>query len=157
MKTMFTASALSIATLIASSARAEAPMGTGTWEGSGSAVERSGKKVSDFEVRVTRKEAGVGKVRADGIVKLSNGHEIRFWQEFERKSEGGFALTSDRGKGGGRCFDNGMCQTYEATENGHAFATTLAKDEEGKLRLVITELEHGQAVKFFYQTLRKTQ
>ncbi len=155
MKTLITLSTLAASVLTTHFASADTPMGTGTWEGSGNAVQRDGKKLSAFDVTITRKAAGDRKVRADGIVKLQDGREIRFWQEFEGSAEG-FRLVSDRGNGGGRCFDNGMCQLYEEAKDGRAFATALTKDNGGQLRLVITELDHGKAVKFIYQTLRKT-
>ena len=155
MKTLLALVTLFVSLSATTVAFADAPMGTGTWEGSGTAVQRDGKKLGAFDVTITRKEAGERRVRADGTIKLANGQEIHFWQEFEGTKEG-FHIVSDRGNGGGRCFDNGMCQTYEEAKDGHAFATSLTKDEGGQLRLVTTELDHGKAVKFFYQTLRKT-
>lgn len=155
MKIVLALSTLAASLSVTSLASAEGAMGVGTWEGSGNVVLRDGKNVSSFDVTIVRKAAGENKVRADGIVKLPNGREIRFWQEFDG-GPNGFRIVSDRGNGGGRCFGNDMCQLYEETKGGHAFATALTKDEGGKIRLVITELEHGKAVKFFYQTLRKT-
>ncbi|MET0592971.1 MAG: hypothetical protein ABW133_09745, partial [Polyangiaceae bacterium] len=59
------------------------------------------------------------------------------------------------GAGGGHCFANAMCQTYEERADGHAFATTIARDGADKLRILITELDKGKAVRVFQQTLSK--
>lgn len=148
---------LSLAALsVSSSARAATcDQGIGTWEGSGTASEVSGKDLGSFTVTVTRKPMSGGKVRADGVINLANGQRMTFWQEFENTRPHAFRLVSDRGTGAGECFANGLCQSFEQSANGHAFATTIAPDGEGRLRLLITELDKGQAVRFFQQTLRK--
>jgi hypothetical protein len=147
---------LSLLALVApGSASAGGSDGLGTWEGSGTASEVSGKDLGAFTVSITRKSVGTGKVRADGKVTLANGKEITLWQDIEERGTGGFLLVSNNGSGGGQCFANGICQTYEKRADGHAFATTMAKDEGGKLRVLVTELENGQALRFFQQTLQK--
>jgi hypothetical protein len=50
-----------------------------------------------------------------------------------------------------------MCQFYEQSADGHAFATTIAKDGTDKLRILVTELDHGTAIRFYEQTLTKRQ
>ncbi len=129
--------------------------GLGKWEGSGTAFEISGKDLGGFTVSLTRKSLGTAKVRTDGKVKLAGGQEIAFWQEFEDYGPSGFTLVSNNGAGGGRCFANGMCQTFEQRADGHAFATTIVKDGADRVRIVVTELVQGKAVGFFQQTLLK--
>jgi hypothetical protein len=148
---------LSLAALsLSSSVRAaDGDQGIGTWEGSGTASEISGKDLGGFTVTVTRKLISGGKVRADGVINLASGKRMAFWQEFENTRPHAFRLVSDRGTGGGECFANGLCQSLEQSSDGHAFATTIAPDGEGRLRILITELDKGQAVRFFQQTLRK--
>jgi hypothetical protein len=63
------------------------------------------------------------------------------------------SLVSDRGSGGGRCFSNGLCQFYEQVPGGHAFATTLSKDSANRMRLLVTELDAGKAVRFYEETI----
>ena len=94
---------LSLAALgISSSARGDThDHGIGTWEGSGTASEVSGRDLGGFTVTVTRKAISGGKVRADGVVNLANGQRIVFWQEFENTRSHAFRLVSDRGTGGG--------------------------------------------------------
>lgn len=155
-KTLFAVASLSLLALLApGSARAGITDGLGTWEGSGTASEISGKDLGAFTVSITRKSVGAAKVRADGKVTLAGGKEIVLWQEVEDHGSSGFHIVSNNGSGGGQCFANGICQTYERRADGHAFATTIAKDEGGKLRILVTELENGQAIRFFQQTLLK--
>jgi hypothetical protein len=94
-------------------------------------------------------------VRADGKVTLGPGREVTFWQETEDRGASGFRVVTNNGAGGGTCFTNGICTTYEEREGGHAFATTLVKDAPGKIRMLTTELENGRAVRFYQQSLTR--
>jgi hypothetical protein len=127
----------------------------GAWEGSGTATEVSGKDLGAFNLALTRRSIGNAKVRADGKVTLASGQEIVFWQEYEDHGPAGFKVISNNGAGGGQCFSNGLCQSYEQRADGHAFATTIVKDGTDRLRVLITELDNGKAVRFFQQTLSK--
>lgn len=151
------ASLLCIQLLVPTDARAALSDTLGEWEGTGSAAEISGKDLGDFKVVLTRKSIGAGKVRADGRVTLASGQQIVFWQEFLETEGRGFRLVTNQGSGGGRCFANGMCQSYEERADGHAFATTVVHDGFGKLRVLVTELDQGKATRFFQQTLSKRQ
>lgn len=128
---------------------------TGNWEGSGTAHAVDGTDLGTFTVSVARKANGNGKLRADGKVTLASGQVIVLWQEIEDAGAGGFRITSNNGTGGGRCFANGMCTSYEQRADGHAYATTIVRDAPDKIRLLITELDKGQAVRFMDQTLTK--
>jgi len=128
----------------------------GSWEGTGSGHDVSGKDLGAFTVAITRKAgAARGSVRSDGKVTLASGQEIVFWQEMEDHGASGFRLVTNNGSGGGRCFANRMCQWYEKRADGHAFATTVVCDSDDKMRILVTELDRGQAVRFFEQTLTK--
>jgi len=157
IKTGLIGATLSLAALsISSSGRsATGDQGIGTWEGAGTVSEVSGRDLGGFTVTVTRKLMSDSKVRADGVIILASGRRMTFWQEFENTRPHAFRLVSDRGTGGGECFANGLCQSIEQSADGHAFATTIAPDGENRLRILITELDKGQAVRFFQQTLRK--
>jgi hypothetical protein len=127
--------------------------GLGTWQGSGTAFDVSGKDLGGFTVSLTRKSMGASKVRADGKVTLAGGQEIVFWQEFEDHGPSGFTLVSNHGTGAGQCFANGMCQTFDQRPDGHAFATTIVKEGADRVRIVVTEMERGKAVSFLQETL----
>lgn len=154
-RTLLVTAALSLVGLIATPANAGIADSLGTWEGSGTASEVSGKDLGGFTVSLTRRSLGGAKVRADGQVTLASGQKIAFWQEFEDHGQKGFTLVSNNGTGGGQCFANGMCQSYEQRADGHAFATTIAKDGGDKLRVLVTELDGGKALRFYEQTLSK--
>jgi hypothetical protein len=49
----------------------------------------------------------------------------------------------------------GLCESYEDAGNGQAFATTIVVDGPDKLRLLVIELDHGQAVRYISQTLTR--
>ena len=146
---------ISLVGLASAPARAGISGSLGTWEGSGTTTEVSGKDLGAFTVALTRRSIGNAKVRADGKVTLASGQEIVFWQEYEDHGPQGFKLISSNGAGGGNCFSNGLCQSYEQRADGHAFATTIAKDGTDQLRISITELDNGKAVRFIQQTLSK--
>lgn len=129
--------------------------GIGAWEGSGSGTDLEGKDLGKFTVALVRKTVAPGKIRADGKVTLDGGREIAFWQELEDRGAAGFRLISNNGAGGGNCFANGICTAYEEREGGHAFATTLVKDGADRVRILVTELEKGRAVRFFQQSLSR--
>lgn len=128
----------------------------GRWEGRGSSVGASGAPGGPFEVTLERADLGAGKARMDGTVRLPDGRTLAFWEETDGLREG-YAVTSSNGRGGGRCFDNRMCQSYADRGDGHAFATTLVVDAGGHLRLVVTELVAGRAVRFVQQTLTRVR
>ncbi len=141
--------------LAVADARADGPDGLGTWEGSGTTTEIDGKPSTPFTVVLTRSATTSGAVRADGKIKLSDGKEVVFWQETTEKPGGRFRLVSSLGAGGGCCFANGMCQSLEEREDGRGFASTIAKDGTDKIRVLVTELQGGRAVRFHAQTLAK--
>jgi hypothetical protein len=129
--------------------------GLGDWEGTGTAHSVAGADLGGFSVSLRRTSATTGTVRTDGKVLLGGGQVISFWQETVDAGGGGFRLTSNHGSGGGRCFANGMCQSYEEQQDGHAFATTIVRDAPAKLRILVTELDKGRAVRYMEQTLTK--
>jgi hypothetical protein len=146
---------LAIVGLASADASAGASDGLERWEGTGTVHAGSGAELAGYTVSLTRKPEGAGKVRTDGIATLANGQVIAFWQEIEHGAGGGFRIVSSNGSGGGRCFTNAMCQSYEERQDGHAFATTIVKDDAERMRILVTELDQGRAVRFMEQTLTK--
>jgi hypothetical protein len=130
----------------------DAMSGLGTWAGRGVSHDRAGEPLGAFEISLERREVGAI-VRTEGTVTLADGRRIPFWQELEPGNRG-FRLRSGHGEGGGRCFGNAMCQTYEV-KGEHAVATTIAMDGPGSIRVLVTELSRGVAVRFAEQALHK--
>lgn len=131
--------------------------GIGVWEGTGTARAVGGSDLGGFRVSLMRKVAGTGKVRADGQVTLDSGKVIGFWQELEEVGSGAFRVVSSNGTGEGRCLPNGTCQSFEQRQDRRAFATTIVLDAPNRVRVLVTEFDKGQAVRFMEQTLTKKQ
>lgn len=127
----------------------------GEWEGTGSTVAVGGAEQGDFHVSLVRRSSGPGAVRSEGRVVLAGGQVIPFWQDAVQGNGGTFRFTSNQGSGLGRCFSNGMCQSYETRRDGHDMATTIVVDSPDKIRILMTELENGKAIRFMQQTLTK--
>jgi hypothetical protein len=129
--------------------------GLGAWSGSGVAYDASGAPEGTFSVALTRRATAAGAVRTEGDVTLPSGQKISFWQEEKTDPDhpNAFQLTTNRGSGGGTCYSNGVCQEFESTSDGHAYATTLALDGDAHIRLVTTELQDGTPTGFTEQTL----
>jgi hypothetical protein len=154
--TILATGALSVfAALAPTDATADMMGGLGIWEGSGTARAASGTDLGSFKVTLTRRLAEDGKVRTDGQVTLTSGQVVKFWQEVERGDSGVFQTVSSNGFGKGRCFANGICESYEHRRDRHAFATTIVRDAPDRIRVLITELEKGESVRFIEQTLTK--
>ena len=148
--------ALSLAGLSSSgSASAGVTDGLGIWEGSGTARAVGGGELGGFTVSLTRKVAGRAKVRAEGKMTLGNGQVLTFWQELEETGSGAYRIVSSNGSGEGRCLANGVCQSYEQRADRRAFATTIVLDAPNRVRVLITEFDKGQAIRFTEQSLTK--
>lgn len=146
---------LLVGTLIGSPARADVLGGLGEWRGSGSVFGSDGRAEAEFKVTLTRSAAGARSVDTRGTIELDSGQAIPFAQKTTLGDDGKFSLDSERGHGGGFCLGAGLCQSYEDRGNSTGAYTVMATDGPGKIRIVITELDHGRAVRFIRQTLAK--
>ncbi|HEY8079062.1 MAG TPA: hypothetical protein VIF62_33245 [Labilithrix sp.] len=129
--------------------------GLGTWEGTGIAQDVSGSQQTPFTITMVRRSLGGGVVRADGTIHMKDGSDVAFWDEHAERPDGACKVSSSLGNGGGRCFSNHMCQLYTERADGHAFATTYAIDSRDHIRVLVTELQAGKAIRFFSQDLVK--
>ncbi len=128
----------------------------GEWDGTGLVRAVDGTDQGTFTIHMIRSALTATKTRQDGEVTLPDGRKITFWQEMENHGGRGYSLVSNKGTGGGHCFSNAMCQFYEAvTGTSQAFATTVSLDGADKMRIVVTELDAGKAVRFIEQSLSK--
>jgi len=138
-----------------SAADVSATDGLGTWEGTGIASDVSGSQQNPFTVSIVRRSTAANVVRTDGTMHMKDGKDVTFWDEHVEKAGGTCTVTGSLGSGGGRCFQNHMCQLYVDRGDGHAFATTIAIDSGTQMRVLVTELENGKASRFFSQQLVK--
>ncbi|MBI3535480.1 MAG: hypothetical protein HY072_08375 [Deltaproteobacteria bacterium] len=70
-------------------------------------------------------------------------------------SQDGWKSECDHGNGGGYCFGEGLCISYETDTAGQAFTTTIIMDGQSDMRLMRTELHNDKAVRFFREKLHK--
>lgn len=131
--------------------------GTGHWTGKGSVIAVDGQDLGEFSVEVDRTAVDARTVDVKGKVTLATGQVIEFTERQIAGDKGGFLIESSHGKGGGRCFGDGLCQSYVETGADTARATYITVDGNDKLRVLITELDHGRAVRFIRQTLTRKQ
>lgn len=129
---------------------------TSHWKGTGYTTTIRKHDRNRFTVELDERVDAKRERDIRGKVTLEGGRVITFWQHMTPTPGGGFRLTSSNGKGGGQCFDNHMCQSYAEQKDGHGFATTIALDGDAKMRILVTELEHGKAVRFVAQQLHRT-
>ncbi len=141
--------------LVASQARADLLEGLGEWRGSGNVLGADGRVESAFEVALTRSAAGPRSVSTRGRLELASGQVVPFTQKLTVGEDGKFSLDSDRGRGAGFCLGAGLCQSYEDRGNSTGAHTVIVIDAPDTIRIVITELDHGRAVRFIRQTLTR--
>lgn len=138
-----------IATLVSSAAFA----GTDVWEGSGSLFDLQGQPAGDYQLVVENTTSG-NEIQNLVTVTLADG-SFKKLQCIMTKSGDGWTSICDQGQGGGHCFGEGLCISYVADATGKAFATTIVMDGPSDMRLLRTELQNGQAVRFFREKLHK--
>jgi hypothetical protein len=153
-KSMFSGALILAATLLGGSARADLLEGLGAWRGVGSVFDGDGQPQGDFTVTLTRAAAGRGRVDTRGVATFSSGQVVPFEQHL-RVEAGKFLLDSKQGKGAGFCLGADMCQSYEDRGNAQATVTVIVIDGPASVRVLITELDHGRAVRLIRQTLTK--
>jgi hypothetical protein len=130
--------------------------GPSIWQGSGMVFGKDGRETTGFTIELRRTAVDERSTETKGTVVLGNGGTIPVYQRMTESDKGaGFRLDTNRGKGGGYCLGAGLCESYEDAGNGQAFATTTVVDGPDKLRLLVIELDHGQAVRYISQTLTR--
>jgi hypothetical protein len=128
--------------------------GLGHWQGKGTTFALGSSEKGEFTVDLTRTAIDAHTVEMKGTVVLDDGRVIPITQRLT-ETERGFAIEGNRGKGGGRCYGDGLCNSYEEGADGKSFATTIVIDGSEHLRLLTTELDHGRAVRVMRQNLVK--
>ena len=68
-----------------------------------------------------------------------------------QQGDGGFAISSDAGDGGGLDLGEGFITTYTTNDEGVAFASSIFVDGD-RMRILRYELRDGQAVRIFRET-----
>jgi len=133
------------------------PEGLGHWQGAGTSYAPDGTELGDFTVDLERSAIDDHTVEVRGQVTLASGQVVSFNERQIMNSHGGYLTESHRGKGRGRCFAEDFCQEYQELGDDKARATTIVIDGPGKIRVLITELDHGRAMRFIRQALTRKQ
>jgi hypothetical protein len=124
------------------------------WKGSGTRYDISKMEQGTYELTLEIQKLSPQEQKSVATVTLATG-EVMIISCSQVNSERGWSLECSNGKGGGYCFDQGMCQNYVADADGRAYATTLSFDGKDSMRLLRTELLNGKAVGFFAETLKR--
>ena len=137
-------------TLIASLNAAAA---TDVWKGTGELFNLQGRKTGSYALTVENEKQGdvtLSKITVTLPDGKSERHQCRITGD-----DDGWHSDCDHGQGGGRCYGEGLCESYVADGNGRAFATTMVFDGPEDMRLLRTELKDGKAVRIFREKLHK--
>lgn len=126
-------------------ADAEVPL-LETWQGRGAVFDAEGHALGNYDVRMEkrRREGGLD---IHVVVSLPDGREMTFDQSVEGPRER-FAIHGTSGEGGGFDLGEGVMMTY-VEGGGKSFAQTIIRDSDTRQRMVRTELENGEAVRFY--------
>ena len=143
--------ALSSATALAS-----VTGGAGTWTGTGVVFNTDGAEVSQYQVEVINTATDDHTLDIKGHVTLADGKVIPI-TETMRDGDRGFSIVSGLGTGGGYSFGEGMISTYVTDKPGHAYASTIAMDGKDGMRVLVTELQDGKALRFIREKLVRKQ
>lgn len=126
-----------------------------TWTGTGEMYDAQRHLVSTYTLQVDKEATGERteritiEVKADGRVVYQDVCDVQ-------KGENRWTKTCRDGKAGGYVFANGLMQEYTDLGNGHAYATTMIDDSSVKKRILRTELQGMEAVRFYSEVLEKT-
>ncbi|MBX9767182.1 MAG: hypothetical protein K2X47_07925 [Bdellovibrionales bacterium] len=147
MKTLI----LTLTALLAQTSLAGTP---DIWEGDGALFEVHGKPAVTYHLVVENtKTADI--TNTNVTVTLPDGTAIKQQCVMTERTPGKWSSECDHGKGGGSCFGEGLCISYEEDAMGRAFATTIVMDGPSDMRILRTELQNGQATRFFREKLHK--
>lgn len=126
-----------------------------TWTGTGELYDAQRQLISPYTIELQMEEIADSlervtvEVKAHGEVVHSDVCEIR-------KAGDRWGKTCKESEGGGYRFANGLAQEYVELKNGHAYATTMIQDSPTRIRILRTELDGREAVRFFSEVLEKT-
>jgi hypothetical protein len=124
------------------------------WEGPGAQFDVSGNATSTYDLVVENERIG-DQIQSHVTIALPGGTTLKQQCLMTKTSADAWSSTCDHGVGGGRCFGEGLCISYESAPAGKAFATTIVFDGASEMCLLRTELQNGQAVRFYREKLHK--
>jgi hypothetical protein len=130
--------------------------GAGVWTGVGNSYDDEGIQIASYQIQLTNTALDGNTIETSGTLTLADGSTQNFWQLMQGKGDA-FSIQSKTGKGGGRCFSQGLCAAYETSANGHGTSINIVYDNKDSMRLLITELDGLKAVGFSSEMLTRKQ
>ncbi|MBK9321612.1 MAG: hypothetical protein IPM97_01410 [Bdellovibrionaceae bacterium] len=133
---------------------------TDIWEGSGALFDLQGTETGKYDLVVENSKNG-SQIQSNVTVTLPDGttqkHQCLLTGTGQKgwKSECDNSDSIGAGNGGGQCFGEGLCISYDEHSTGKSYATTIIMDGSTDMRLLRTEVQNGKAVRFFREKLHK--
>lgn len=127
--------------------------GDKTWIGEGTVFDEQARPTGDYDVRLEQHPTGEGRIEQTVRITLPDGSTKEFTQQLAQRGRH-LEIRSQQARGGGLDLGDGMLHTYVETGEGCAQAQTIAMDGDERMRIVRTELEDGEAVRFFRESYR---
>lgn len=150
-------STFTILTLVAATGLVAAAPDKGnveSYRGEGTLFSDKRQVIGKYSLELTRAKAAQNVIQQKVVVKLPDGRtETRECRIFQADGAESWRSECEGGTGGGHCFGDGLCIDYLSMEGGRSFATTIAMNDDGSMRLLRTELVDGKAVRFYRESL----
>lgn len=124
------------------------------WVGSGVMFHPAAGPVGEYDVEMWRKPVGENAVEVDVKVTLPDGQIMEMEQTVEENGDS-FTITSEEGNGGGYDFGEGLLSTYTEGADGSGYAQTIVMDGADQMRILRTELDGGEAQRFFREVYHR--
>ena len=124
-----------------------------TWTGPGEIFNMKGESLQTYNLVVKNTPQENGTILSEVKIDLPDGSIINQKCDITH-GQNGWSTVCENSSGGGRCYGEGLCQSY-TVDGDKAFATTIVMDGENSMRLLRTELHNGEAVRIFREKLNK--
>lgn len=147
MKKTIIATAVALVANIASAAE--------VWEGPGKLYNLNRELLAEYTVNVQIEKVSTSEKKVDVTVRDQGGAVIHSDACTMRNSGQSWTKDCDGGSSRGFMLDYGLGIDYYEANDGKAYATDIVIDSNTQMRLLRTELENGQAQKFFAEILTK--
>lgn len=141
-------------TLIALGFTATVQAATETWEGNGTLFDQKGQAQGSYRLLVENTQQG-NEIQNHVTVTLADGSVREENCQMTKREAGHWNMQCGNDRGGGSCLSEGLCISYVGNENGRGYATTIILDGPSEMRLLRTELQNGQALRFFSEKLHR--
>lgn len=131
-----------------------AQTGSQLWHGTGTVFLPGGQKQGSYSVDVAIQQITANVTTSKATVTMSDGSTETITQTMTKAADGSVQIKSSEGQGGGACYGENLCEFYIENKACHrALAITVAVDDDGSRRDLITVLKGGKAVSILSEKL----